>query len=689
MEHCDTAEVLASLSTPMQFDSLSLTRRRFLQAAAIAGGALAVPSWLPGRANAAVSVPGILVNITMAGGNDGLNMVVPFQSGLYHDARNDLAVEESSVLPISDSRGLHPNLSFLHSKWQADQVAVLDGVGITTQNLSHFDSMSQWMSGKHDRSSWGTGWIGRYLDGFSDAYSGVHIGSSVPLLVRGFNKSALTIPSNSSEIINTTGLSPNDESQLMAVESFANGVSDSELVGSVALAQKQSIDVANSLAPSYEVALPEGNLESQLELCARLINADLGVRVFSVMYGSFDTHSNQKDEHNNLLQDFDNAINKFYSTLNPAFEGRTMLVTASEFGRRFEANASYGTDHGDANTLLAIGSGVKGGFYGELPSFSQLDQYGNLKPQVDFRDVYGTVLDGWLSADAAGIFGTATQDLGFLVSDPSDEVVEDDPVVIIPPPPSELPSVDIPKPKTDPYKNFLNLPPTKFHTFRAEITRLYSAAFLRLPDMEGLEYWVQLRNNEVPLATAADDFVSSTEFVRRYGALSNVNFIKLVYKNVLGRPADSGGLKHWLSVLSRGGTRGEVLVGFSESPEFISKSKKKVLAVHTKGPIARLYKAYFGRPADLSGLHYWTGTGFSLGRVSDAFAGSVEFEKKYGSLTNEQFVDLVYKNVLKRKPDRLGRKHWINMLNSGTSRGKVMLEFSESKEFIKRTKTLS
>ena len=105
------------------------------------------------------------------------------------------------------------------------------------------------------------------------------------------------------------------------------------------------------------------------------------------------------------------------------------------------------------------------------------------------------------------------------------------------------------------------------------VTRLYLAYFLRAPDAAGLSFWVDRCNRNVSsLVDVSDAFAGSPEFNLRYGALDNPAFVTLVYKNVLGRTPDQGGLQGSVDFLGRGARRGEVMLGFSESPEFIAKS---------------------------------------------------------------------------------------------------------------------
>ncbi len=110
-----------------------------------------------------------------------------------------------------------------------------------------------------------------------------------------------------------------------------------------------------------------------------------------------------------------------------------------------------------------------------------------------------------------------------------------------------------------------------------------------------------------------------------------------------------------------------------------------------QGQATRLYSAYFLRDPDLAGLRFWIDRlegGGSLQDVSQFFAESPEFEDRYGELTDAEFIELVYQNVLDRSPDATGRAFWLAQLRSGAiDRGGVMIGFSESPEYVEQTET--
>jgi hypothetical protein len=108
-------------------------------------------------------------------------------------------------------------------------------------------------------------------------------------------------------------------------------------------------------------------------------------------------------------------------------------------------------------------------------------------------------------------------------------------------------------------------------------TRLYSAYLTRIPDKGGLDFWLNRRRNGWTLYRISSHFAASSEFTNRYGALSNQAFVQRVYQNVLGRTPDPGGLAYWTKRLdTRKIGRGQVMINFSESSEYLGKTADQV-----------------------------------------------------------------------------------------------------------------
>jgi uncharacterized protein (DUF1501 family) len=142
----------------------------------------------------------------------------------------------------------------------------------------------------------------------------------------------------------------------------------------------------------------DNNLSQQLDVVAKLVSAGAPTRVWAVSLGGFDTHANEANAQSELIGIVSNSVSRFLSQL--VASGRSKDVTVlvySEFGRRVAANASAGTDHGTSGPVFVIGDRVKGGFYGDQPSLSNLTQ-GDLAVTTDFRDIYATLLEEVLSA---------------------------------------------------------------------------------------------------------------------------------------------------------------------------------------------------------------------------------------------------------------------------------------------------
>jgi uncharacterized delta-60 repeat protein len=226
------------------------------------------------------------------------------------------------------------------------------------------------------------------------------------------------------------------------------------------------------------------------------------------------------------------------------------------------------------------------------------------------------------------------------------------------------------------------------HIWQAE--RLYGAAFDRAADALGRNFHSARLDTGTALVTVAQDFVASAEFQATYGSLDNTGFVNQMYLNVLNRPADPGGLTYWIGLLNGGSTRGDVLVGFSESPENIGNYAGQVAGGlwdidETAASVARLYLGTLDRTPEVGGLSYWTDqlkTGAqTLQQAAAGFVGSPEFQGRYGSLDNNQFVNQLYLNVLDRPAEPAGLAYWTGLLNSGTPRADVALGFTESFEF--------
>lgn len=230
---------------------------------------------------------------------------------------------------------------------------------------------------------------------------------------------------------------------------------------------------------------------------------------------------------------------------------------------------------------------------------------------------------------------------------------------------------------------------------QSQIFRMYQATLGRAPDAPGLIFWSGQLASGAGLDSIAGGFVNSAEFQARFGSPDNAGFVTLLYNNVLGRAPDQGGFDFWLGELSAGRSVTSVVLGFSESPEFIQSTQFASAAFATttlygpgEGQIFRIYQTTLGRAPDDSGFLFWTGElakGASLADIVSGFTGSAEFLSRFGAPDNAGFVQLLYNNVLGRDPDQGGFDFYVSELAQGRARNSVVLEFSESVENQART----
>ena len=399
-----------------------LARRRFLQGL-LATGALGASglSMVATAPTAAAQIDDrVLVVVLMGGGNDGYSMVVPADDGRYVDARGSLALSPEESIAFEPGLYWNANLPGIAERYQAGDVAVVQGIGDPADDHSHFSSIARWMRGAADTGApiEPTGWLGRWLDGAGAAeFGGIAVGDrGVPLHMIG-NTSRVTALSPGGRLYGSD-VEPFEVPAIEAAIEIAENGPGGQWPSAVAQVMAEAISSANVVSPIYVDTLPEDGLQRDMALTAEAINLGIGARVLTVAFGSFDTHDRHRPRQQELMLEFDQAIAAFYSHLSPVLADRVSIMTFSEFGRSWRRNDSAGIDHGTGSTALVIGSAVQGGLYGSQPDFSNFDENGDVNATVDFRSYYATVLDGWLQADSREIIGGSFEDLGIFTTGP-------------------------------------------------------------------------------------------------------------------------------------------------------------------------------------------------------------------------------------------------------------------------------
>jgi len=391
-----------------------VTRRRFLLASGgvLTAGAGATLGLREILATAGDRDPAArtLVLVTLYGGNDGLNTVIPYADPAYAPARPALAYPPEQVLHLDESFGLNPVMTGLHRHYRAGKLAVVRGVGYPAPDRSHFRSMDIWQTGRPDHPT-PTGWLGRWLDtAGGDPRLAISFEPVLPPLLAGAHSAGATVPGGSvklpgsvtADVLRALGRAAPGEpaARSRAAACFTDLTRIQDLMHDVSASSEDSSDDEQAATGTGGATQ---SLEAQLGLVAKCVEAGAATRVYSVSLGGFDLHADERSAQESQLTKLDKPLAAFADRMARTGYGRNVVIAVySEFGRRVAANASDGTDHGTASSVLLLGAGIKGGMYGEPPSLTDLDQ-GDLKYTTDFRDVYATMLSDVLSTDPAEV----------------------------------------------------------------------------------------------------------------------------------------------------------------------------------------------------------------------------------------------------------------------------------------------
>ena len=364
-----------------------------------------------------------LVLIQLAGGNDGLNTLIPYADHAYYKARPGIGIPKNQVLRINDHMGLHPRLTGLKDLYDEGNLAIVQGVGYPQTDRSHFRSMDIWQSAQPLNPSPRDGWLGRALEWQFDHQparaEGLTLGTDkLPLA---FVSGRVSVPTlrrlEDFQLVDGHGpeshRSQKKEALNRVIQSSAKGERELDFLRRATATALTSADRLKSLNSNYKPAVdyPATGLANRLKLIAQMIAAELPARMYFVSLDGFDTHAQQEGGHAALLSELGGAIHAFQRDLaGHGLADRILLSTFSEFGRRVAENGSLGTDHGAASMLFAM-THNKGGLYGTHPSLADLED-GDLKHTSDFRSVYASLLN-WLQIPSEPVLGERFDAMGF------------------------------------------------------------------------------------------------------------------------------------------------------------------------------------------------------------------------------------------------------------------------------------
>lgn len=399
-----------------------LSRRTLLRRLATAGAlaaALTIAEDATARyafaADPAAYAGDVLVVLSLRGGFDGLNAVVPIGDPGYLSARPTIGIRAGALIPAGGVFGLHPALKPLKKHWDAGTFGAVQAVGQPSPTRSHFQAMSE-LERAAPGSSLRTGWLDRAigLRPGGTAFQAAQVGS-----MQVAQSLAGPSPALSMQSIKDFDLGGAWDADQRARWSRAlrtlHGPSPKEVGGPAAAALAAVATTSRLAAVSYVPAdgarYPVNSpLGSALKDVARLIKAKVGLQVASVDQGDWDMHAGMGTaDHgwmHDRLSDLALSLAAFATDLGPQLN-RVTLVTLSEFGRRVAENGSGGVDHGHANAVLLLGGGIVGGrVHGSWPGLAADELAdGDLAGTTDYRLVLGEILQKRCGAGSlSGVF---------------------------------------------------------------------------------------------------------------------------------------------------------------------------------------------------------------------------------------------------------------------------------------------
>lgn len=398
----------------------AFTRREFLRSGTRGLGLIAFSGFAPNFLTRSLlaGTPtaekdrSILVLIQLAGGNDGLNTIIPFEDDRYYRLRPNLAVTKREVLPVSDTLGFHPKLGALRTLLDDGKLGVIQNVGYPNPNRSHFRSGEIWETASSSDDFLPTGWVGRYFDATcsgraeSSGPEGIHLSTETPQAYLGRDPHE------------TFGLSPGGGSkrrrggdrsfERRLIEAVPEQPEDNlgflkhTMLDAIITEEKIQRILADDRS---QATYPNSALAKSLRHIATMIQSGLPTRIYFASLGGFDTHANQANTHGNLLETLGTAMAAFQADLESRGRADQVLtMTFSEFGRRPAENNGQGTDHGTAAPLFVMGSRIHSGIHGTAPGLD-VGPKEDLLFGTDFRGVYARLLDSWLECPSEAVLG--------------------------------------------------------------------------------------------------------------------------------------------------------------------------------------------------------------------------------------------------------------------------------------------
>ncbi|MEX0761821.1 MAG: DUF1501 domain-containing protein [Dehalococcoidia bacterium] len=359
----------------------------------------------------------VLVVVQLSGGNDFMNTVIPFTEGIYHDSRPLVGIPENQVLPINDTLAFHPSAAPFRSLFNVGKMAIVQGIGYENSSRSHFRAMDIWHTCEPDKIAT-EGWLAkvvREIDPSGDnPLTAVSFGRGLPRALAAPGVAATSVGDLDSYGLMSPVKAQEERAKDLDVfkRMYTPAVGTGLVMDYLAHTGQDVLKGADILAEAprrYKSTVEYANnpIAKALRDVARVHTAGLGTRIFYTNHIGYDHHAQEVPTHARLLTELSQAIADFRADLREHdADQEVAILVFTEFGRRIKDNGS-GTDHGSGGGAFIIGENVQGGLYSEYPSLAPKDWlYGeDMRHTIDFRGVYGTLLQQWMGIDPHEVVG--------------------------------------------------------------------------------------------------------------------------------------------------------------------------------------------------------------------------------------------------------------------------------------------
>jgi len=377
-----------------------MKRRNFIKTGFVAGSSLMIPGFIQGMNQMKSTSNRKLIVVQLAGGNDGLNTIIPYRSDDYYKLRPSIAIDADKLIKIHDELGFHAALKNMASLYDNGELSIINQVGYPNQNKSHFRASDIWLTASDANQYLQSGWLGRYLDAeCNQPHAAIQYGTQKSFALKGKKGlgMALTDPKQLFHMSNEPFLQ-----ELTQLNASKTGNLDFLYKTLASTQQSAQYLYQNFKTYRSKANYPKHKFAQSLKTIASLIGAGVETGIYYTEVGGFDTHTNQINRHKILLKQLDESLWALRNDLKASNNwDNTIVLVFSEFGRRIKENGSKGTDHGKANNVWLMGGKLKKPGFANAVTNLQLQEDDDLLHQIDFRSIYADITHNWLETNKA------------------------------------------------------------------------------------------------------------------------------------------------------------------------------------------------------------------------------------------------------------------------------------------------